>query len=110
MNPWTFSPDTTRPLTRPMPAETTRASATPGRTFPGWFAMRPAESRLARLMTYGTDRSRLPTRITSVWPIAMKPRTLVPVRIAEMLPALTKLRPVAPTSTVPTTTVSSTTR
>ena len=28
------------------------------------------------VMTYGTERSRLPTMITSVWPMATRPRVL----------------------------------
>ena len=54
--------------------------------------MIPPATTLMRLATYGTERSRLPTRMTRVCPIAMKPRMLVAVRIAEMLPVLKKLR------------------
>ena len=46
-------------------------------TLPVWPAMIPPASTLVRLATKGTDRSRLPTRMTSVCPIAMKPRMLV---------------------------------
>ncbi len=42
--------------------------------------------------------------MTRVWPIAMKPSTLVAVRIAEMLPTLKKLRPWVAVRTAPTTT------
>ncbi len=47
--------------------------------------------------------------MTTVCPIAMNPRTLVPVRMSEILPVLKKLRPVLPTSTAPTAMVTSTT-
>ena len=65
------------PLARPITAATASAVSTAGTTLPLWPAMIPPASTLVRLATNGTERSRLPTRMTRVCPIAMKPRMLV---------------------------------
>ncbi len=84
-----------------MPAATRIVTATARGTLLLSPAMMPAATTLLRLVTNGTDRSRLPTRITSVCPIAMKPSTLVKVRIARMLPVLKKLRSCRPVRIAP---------
>ncbi len=111
MKPCTSSMVTTRPLTRPMRALTASAATTPTSTLEVWPAMMPPATRLLRLVTNGTDRSRLPARMTRVCPIAMKPSTLMPVSTAERLPGLKKLRPTLAVSiALTTTTMSSTTQ
>ena len=71
--------------------------------------MVPAAITPVRLATKGTERSRLPQRMTSVCPMAMKPRMLVAVRMSRRLPVLKKLRPSIAVRTVPRTTAATST-
>ena len=109
MKPWTCSRLTSTPLTSPIAAATASASSTAGSTLAGWPAMMPAAITPVRLATKGTERSRLPQRMTSVCPMAMKPRMLVAVRMSRRLPVLKKLRPSIAVRTVPRTTAATST-
>ena len=111
MKPCTPRKATITPLASPMPAVTRSASSTPGTTWESEPSITSAPTMQPIVTTYGTERSRLPTRITSVWPIAIRPRVLASTRIASMLPLAKKLRSfTTAVSTAPSTTATSSSR
>ena len=105
MKPCTSSSVTISPLASPISAATASAVSTPRIALASLPAMIPPATSVVRLATYGTDRSRLPARITSVCPIAMKPSTVIAVKIVQRLPWLKKLRSLVRVSTAETTTI-----
>ena len=103
MKPCTRRKVTINPLASPITIATATVTTIAGPMFPDWPAMIPPPTTLERLTTKGTDRSREPPRTTSVWPIAMKPRMLVVVRMLSTLPTLKKLRPLTAVRIAPAT-------
>ena len=105
MKPWTSSRVTISPLARPISAATASAVSTPRTMLASSPAMIPPATSVVRLATYGTERSRLPARMTRVCPIEMKPSTVMAVKIVQRLPWLKKLRSLVSVSNAETTTI-----
>ena len=105
MKPCTSSSVTISPLASPIRAATASAVSTPRTMLASLPAMIPPATSVVRLATYGTERSRLPARITSVWPMEMKPSTVIAVKIVQRLPWLKKLRSLVRVRTRETTTI-----
>ncbi len=74
MNALTRNLVTRIPLSSPTPALTTSARPIAGSTAPSLPFIVSAATRVLRLITYATERSSEPPRMTRVWPTATSPR------------------------------------
>ena len=99
MNALTRSLVTISPLPSPITTPSTTTATIPGTRFASSPAITSAATSELRLMTYATERSSEPHRITTVWPAATMPSATERCSMPTTLSTVRKLPPSIVTTT-----------